>query len=72
MMFADDIVLSRQNNKELEEVLEKSIEKKRPESEPEQDRIIKSWRCRRWRKFKIARVSSKKSEKLQISWFNSW
>ena len=67
MMFPDDIVLSRQNHGELKEDLEirrNGLEKKRPESEPVQDRIFKSWRCRRWRKVEIARGCSKESEKL--------
>ena len=40
MLFADDIVLAREDQRELEEDLEiwrNALEKKRPESEPEQD-----------------------------------
>ena len=49
MLFADDIVLSRQNHRELEEDLEiwrNALKKgERPKSEPEQDRIFEGWGC---------------------------
>ena len=43
MLFADDIVLPRQNHRKLEDDLEKCTEEKRPESEPEQDRVFEGW-----------------------------
>ena len=45
MLFADDIVLSRRNCKELEDDLEKCTGEKRPESEPEQDQVFEGWGC---------------------------
>ena len=45
MLFADDIVLSRQNCRELEDDLEKCTGEKRPESESEQDRVFEGWGC---------------------------
>ena len=49
MLFADDIVLSRQNNKELDEDLEiwKNAKRfaKRIERDLEQDQIFEGWGC---------------------------
>ena len=47
MLFADDIVLCRQNHRELGGPgdLEKCTGEKRPESEPEQDIIFEGWGC---------------------------
>ena len=45
MLFADDIVLSRQNYRELEDDLEKCTGKKRPESDPDQDRVFEGCGC---------------------------
>ena len=47
MPFADDIVQSRQNHRELEDDLEiwRNALKKRPESEPEQDQVLEGWGC---------------------------
>ena len=45
MLFAEDIVLSRQNHRELDDDLEKCTGEKRPESEPEQGRVFEGWGC---------------------------
>ena len=45
MLSEDDIVLSRQNHRELEDDLEKCTGENRPESEPGQDRVFKGWWC---------------------------
>ena len=45
MLFADDIVLPRQNCRELEDDLEKCTGEKRPESKPEQHQVFEGWGC---------------------------
>ena len=48
MLFADDRVLSRRNHRELEddvEVCRNALERKRPKSEPEQERVFQGWGC---------------------------
>ena len=55
MLFANDIVLSRKNHRELEDDLEKCAGEKRPESEQENDRVFEGWGCGRWRRVEAAR-----------------
>ena len=51
--------------------LEKCTGEKRPESEPEQDRVFKGWGCGLWRRVEAARRKDKESKKLQIPGFDS-
>ena len=74
MLFADEIVLSRQNHTEQTDDLEiwrNALERRGLKLSRSKNRVFEGWGCGRWKRIEAARRKGKESKKFQISGFDS-